>query len=109
MFPSLHFLILCNFDTLKNIPKLFGKNPNHGETKMEMKGAFTLEQRRINAAKKFTSNVMEQFDYTQEQALAILDVFIKLKAVKMDYGIGIYQLVHGRYWEKDVMDRALNY
>lgn len=76
---------------------------------MEMKGAFTMEQRRISAAKKFTGNVMEQFGYTQKQADIILDVYIKLKAVKINYGIGTYQLVHGIYWDRDVMDCALNY
>ncbi len=72
-----------------------------------MKGSFAIEQRRINAEKKFIDNVTEQFGYSKEQAICILNVFIKVKAVKFDSGIGSYQLKHGIYWEKEVMDRAL--
>lgn len=64
--------------------------------------------RQVNARAEFVSNLKEQFGYSDEQAAKILDVYRKAKAVKMDFAQGRYHLTHGAFWDKEVLDRALN-
>ena len=66
-------------------------------------------QRMENAQTSFINDVMEQFGKTEEEATKVLAVFRKVKAVKYDAAMGVYNLTHGAYWEADVIDRALTH
>ena len=60
-----------------------------------------------NARNRFVGELMEQFQYTEAQAAHILDVYRREHAVKLVAAMGRYDLVHGLFWERDVLDRAL--
>lgn len=64
-------------------------------------------QRMENAQTAFITDVMEQFGKTEQEATKVLAVFRKVKAVKYDAAMGRYDLVHGAFWEADVIDRAI--
>lgn len=75
-----------------------------------IKGALNAMGQRIeNARKSFVDNLIEQFALTTEQAHHVLDVYIKLKVVKLDPIGGVYNLKHGIYWEPDVIRNAVEY
>ena len=71
------------------------------------KSAKAMAQRSVNAERGFIENVMEQFGKTEEEARHVLSVFIKEKAVKLNWAMGRYDLTHGAYWELDVINTAL--
>ena len=72
-----------------------------------MNGTSAVAQRMVNAQNGFIENVTSQFGFSQDEALIILNVFIKNKVVKLNLGIGRYNLVHVIYWDKEVMKNAL--
>jgi hypothetical protein len=61
-----------------------------------------------NAETSFINDVMEQFNFTEKEATKILQVYKKVKAVKIDPLGGRAILSHGAFWDKEVMQRALN-
>ena len=70
--------------------------------------AFAPMLKRINNAQDgFVSNLMDQFGYTQDQAEYIMNVYRREHVIKLDAAIGRYKLVHGMFWERDILDRAL--
>jgi len=74
-----------------------------------MKKQFEPIADRISQARiEFVGSVMEQFNKTQDEANKVLDVFIKVKAVKLNVAMGRYDLTHGAYWETAVIDNALS-
>ena len=73
-----------------------------------MKKQFEPIADRISQARiEFVGSVMEQFNKTQDEANKVLDVFIKVKAVKLNVAMGRYDLTHGAYWKIAVIDNAL--
>ena len=68
------------------------------------KGFATREH---NAVVRFIDSVVEQFGFSVDEAEKILSVFRKLKIVKIDAVVGQYNLKHGAFWDREVMERAL--
>jgi len=66
-----------------------------------------MAQRIENAADGFIAAAIDQFGITQEEGEVLLRVFVKAKAVKLDPIGGVYRLTHGAFWEKAVVERAL--
>ncbi len=66
-----------------------------------------MAERSVIARNEFVNNVMEQFGFNKEEANAILDAYIKAKAVKLDWAGGRYNLKHGAFWERGPMEEAL--
>lgn len=66
-----------------------------------------MAQREINAGNSFVASVIEAFGTTREQAEKVLLVFRKAKAVKLQRAIGVYNLTHGAFWDRDVIERAI--
>ena len=64
-------------------------------------------ERMENAHNRFVGELMEQFEYTKEEAEHILDVYRREHVVKLVSAMGRYDLTHGMFWEKDILDRAL--
>ena len=64
-------------------------------------------KRMSNAREGFIGELMEQFEYTEAQAAHILDVYRREHVVKLVPAMGRYDLVHGMFWERDILDRAL--
>jgi hypothetical protein len=64
--------------------------------------------REMNAGNNFITSLVEQFDLSPDQAEKVLTVFIKVKAVKLNRTMGKFELRHGAFWEKEVIERALN-
>lgn len=63
---------------------------------------------RINFAQTgFVDNVMEQFNFTIDEAWHILKVYIDMKVVKLDAVGGRYILIHGAFWDSQPMKNAL--
>lgn len=50
---------------------------------------------------------MDQFGKTEEEAKKILEVFKKEKIFKHDKATVNFTLSHGAFWDKRVMDNAL--
>lgn len=48
------------------------------------------------------------FGFTSDQADKILKVYQKERIVKLDWGIGHYNVKHGAFMEKNVLQRALD-
>lgn len=48
-------------------------------------------------------------NFTAKQADKILSVYIKLKIVKLDWGIGRYNVKHGAFLDNNALNNALNY
>lgn len=69
--------------------------------------AKAIAQRIVNAEDRFMAAVREQFGKTQEEAEQILGVFQSEKIIKIDPVMGQYTLKHGRFWDAQVMDNAL--
>ena len=65
-------------------------------------------QRGENAVDGFISDIAEQFGFSVSEAEHILRVFLKERIARIDYGIGKVQIKHGAYWEREVMEEALN-
>ncbi|WJJ55379.1 hypothetical protein QB910_000135 [Dabrowskivirus KKP3916] len=74
------------------------------DLKEQLKPVF---KRALIAHDKFVEEVQEQFGFSEDEAEKILNVFIKAKAVKRNVAMGRYDLTHGAYWDKEVMQRAL--
>ncbi len=72
-----------------------------------VKGTKVIAQRMDNAVLNFVGNVQEQFGFTEDEAKAILAKFVEVKAVNLDPVMGVYKLKDGRFWDKEVMRRAL--
>ncbi len=71
-------------------------------------GTRDIARRIVNAENGFIENVMEQFGTTEAEAVKVLIVFRKAKAVKLDVSMGRYDLTHGAFWEAPVIRRAIN-
>jgi len=67
----------------------------------------SIAQRIVNAENNFLNAVSEQFGFSPEEALTILNVFKKYKIIKIDAIGGQFTLSHGAYWDKEVMNNAL--
>lgn len=61
----------------------------------------------MNTRQQLETSIQEQFNKTAEEARTIIDVFLREKVLKIDVVTGNSSLVHGAFWEADVMDRAL--
>ena len=72
-----------------------------------MKNAETIAQRGMNARNAFASSIAEQFGFSEKEGLSITNALISLKAARVDYGVGQVKLSHGAFWDKAVMQRAL--
>lgn len=64
-----------------------------------------MAQRIANAENSFVRSIQEQFGKTKADAERILSVLRKYKIVKR-HGYDL-RVIHGAYWDQDVMDRAL--
>ena len=64
--------------------------------------------KRLDTARtEFIESIQEQFGYEENEAEHIFDVYLKGKVIKLQAGIGRYALIHGAYWDKDVLETAL--
>ena len=59
-----------------------------------------------NATDVFIDLVMES-GFTNAEATKIYNVYLKAKAIKLHVNIGRYTVAHGAFWNKNVMQRAL--
>lgn len=62
-------------------------------------GAWTIEQRKQNAAKSFMDSAMEQFELSPSEAQSALDYFQREKLVTLDGITGQFKLKHGPLWD----------
>lgn len=62
-----------------------------------MTGAWALEQRRINAEKRFVSYAMETAKVSEEDARKILVLYKKHKLIKIDVVVGQFSFAHGDF------------
>ena len=58
-------------------------------------------------ANSFIRCAMAQFGFSRNEAAIIYDVFLREKVMKVEAGTGAFKLVHGIYWDKQVMENAL--
>ena len=72
-----------------------------------MNGCKSIAQRIVNAENKFIDEVVEQFNFTSEQAEKIMTVYRKFKIVKIDAVTGQFELKHGAFWDRIPMENAL--
>jgi hypothetical protein len=72
----------------------------------QIPGTMAVAQRQAAALENFVELCGER-GFTRDQALVILAVYRKNRAIKLDSVHGRYVVVHGAYWNEDVMERAL--
>jgi len=73
-----------------------------------MKQSFKdIVTRTENAKNSFYNYVMEQHQFTKEQAQKILETYLKLKLIKLDCITGQFKIKHGAYLDKDILENAL--
>lgn len=74
-----------------------------------MKKSFeAMAKREINANNEFVSNLMEQFGLSKADANGVFLLYKKEKIIRLDRGIGRWNLQHGAFWDADVIERAVN-
>jgi len=61
----------------------------------------------MNSRDGFINAVMNQFHFTEQEARHIYKVFIRENVLRVDKVSGSISLVHGAFWDKKVMVRAL--
>lgn len=76
---------------------------NYGNTSYK-----NMMARYASGEKRFIDSVIDQFGFTQKEAEIILVVFKKVKAVKISHHIGQFTLTHGAFWDREVMQRAID-
>lgn len=69
-------------------------------------GLQAVAKRIVNAENNFIEGVMER-GFTLEEAAKVLREYRKLKVVKLDAVNGVYKVKHGAYWDKDVLQKAV--
>ena len=57
--------------------------------------------------KRFIACVMEQFGFTEDEAIKIFRYYQHAKVVEQDGVTGDFKLYSGIFWDKDMMTRAL--
>ena len=62
----------------------------------------------MNTRDSFIRCVIEQFGFAKVDAVIIYNIFIQEKVLKVDKQTGGFTLTHGAYWDKDVMNNALD-
>lgn len=73
-----------------------------------MKQSFQdIATRMFNAEDNFCEWVQESIGCNRDDALMVLQLYKKLKWVKLVVSMGRYDLKHGAYAEEDVLRRAL--
>lgn len=73
-----------------------------------MTNEFTpIATRMENARTRFVEAVVEQFGFDDDEAAKIYEVFVEVKAIKVDVAVGQFKLQNGAFWAKDVMANAL--
>ena len=70
-------------------------------------GCKDMAQRMANARLNFCESLSESFDLSLNDAETVLDAFVRAKAVKLDAVNGRYNLKHGAFWDRTVINRAL--
>ena len=63
---------------------------------------------RADNAVKAWRELCHEFGFTSDEADKILMVYQKERIVKLDWGIGHYNVKHGAFMAKDVLQRALD-
>ena len=74
----------------------------------KLPGAEQVAQRMVNAVNGFIA-LCEERGFTYDEAVKIFNTYKKVKAIKLDAVHGVYSVVHGAYWDMDVMKRAVEY
>lgn len=77
------------------------------EQKETMPGTKAIAQRMVNADQSFIDSVIEQFGFSREDAVKILNKYKDLKVVSTDVVGGQFNLKDGRFWDKEVMENAI--
>jgi len=76
-----------------------------GDKEAIISGYTAASQRINNGMNRFIEAVKDQFGFSEEEANRIMRAFIRHKIVKFQNNQ--FNLTHGAYWEKPVMQRAL--
>lgn len=66
-------------------------------------------QRGENARREFCSTVQRIAGLTDDEARHVLDVYLKLKLAKIDFGIGRVNVKHGALLDRETITRAATY
>jgi hypothetical protein len=69
-------------------------------------GAWTVEQRKQNAANSFKESVIEQFGLSDDEAQKAFDYYLRNKLVKLNSGTGQFNLSDGRLWDASALKKA---
>jgi hypothetical protein len=77
--------------------------------KSAMNGTKEIAQRLVNAELDFVATVQEITGCTREEGFKALVTMKRLKVVKLDAGIGRYQVKHGAYMEAQALRNAIAY
>jgi len=74
----------------------------------KLSGAEQVAERMVNAVNGFIA-MCEERGFTHDEAVKILNTYKKTKAIKLDAVHGVYSVVHGAFWDIDVLKRAVEY
>lgn len=69
-------------------------------------GAWTVEQRKQNAANSFKESVIEQFGLSDDEAQKAFDYYLRNKLIKLNSGTGQFNLSDGRLWDASALKKA---
>lgn len=67
-----------------------------------------IAQRIVNARANLVACLAESASISEADARKAADYYIKHRIVKLDAGIGRYNVAHGVYFEADVIRRAVS-
>ena len=75
----------------------------------QFNGAWVFAAREHLAVQSFVVALAEQFDIHEPDAFRALADLRKLRVVKLDCVSGKFQLKDGRFWDGDVLRRAVDF
>lgn len=67
-----------------------------------------MAQRAVNAENAFVVELIRAGGISETDAVKVMNLYLKEKIAKLDYGIGRINVKHGAFWERDVIRRAAN-
>lgn len=77
-------------------------------SKEKLPGTKSVADKMVNAEKSFIETIRNISKCTEEQATKVFKIYLKEKIIKRDLQMGKYNVKHGAFLDKEVIQNAIN-